>query len=206
MLPAGHGLGFRRHESRRNPSSPWAPLLQWASEFAAVPAGSPCCQPAIAGFSGEMFPHARGPCVHGLSSFAVPACAPSSTGEVGKHKSSLPPWGGAPGAPRSKSQHSGSEGSACSWRGNPKSLIIGRDGFRPGGTKAKMSIRTGELIDGVRITQKQNEYSYGRSHWRCSHFVKHKVRSTVCIQIAVPAQGLSKETRCAENTDALTKS
>ena len=35
---------------------------------------------------------------------------------------------------------------------------------------------------------------------------EHKVRSTVCIQIAVPAQGLSKETRCAENTDALTKS
>jgi hypothetical protein len=44
LLPAGHGLGVRRHESRRNPSSPWTPLLQGASEFAAVPAGSPCCQ------------------------------------------------------------------------------------------------------------------------------------------------------------------
>ena len=180
-----------RHESRRNPSSPWASCSRglrnlrpfppaahaaswpwtWVSETAvstepflaldslapaAHAAGRPWTwvprdmsldgtlpHPALPGSSGlrnsRPFPPAAhaasrplqgsavrcfptpGPCVHGLSSFAVPACAPSSTGEVGKHKSSLPPWGGAPGAPRSKSQHSGSEGSACSWRGNLKS-------------------------------------------------------------------------------------
>ena len=39
-------LGPWRHESRLNPSSPWTPLLQRASEFA-VAASSPCCQLAL---------------------------------------------------------------------------------------------------------------------------------------------------------------
>jgi hypothetical protein len=43
-LPPALDLGPWRHESRRNPSSPWTPLLQRAKEFAALLADSPCCQ------------------------------------------------------------------------------------------------------------------------------------------------------------------
>jgi hypothetical protein len=47
VLPAGPGLGSLETGVSKNLSSPWTHLLQRASEFAAVSAGSPCCQQAL---------------------------------------------------------------------------------------------------------------------------------------------------------------
>jgi hypothetical protein len=99
MLPASPGLGSHGIEISEGPLLA-LDLQSWplrGSRLAPSGFGSRI-SPRVERLEGSettkrWFPTSGGPCVHGLSSFAVPACAPSSTGVTIRDSSILTsPW------------------------------------------------------------------------------------------------------------------